>query len=346
MKSIFPLPKMREFHENYQDLCEQRAIDLLQLAADLNVGIYVFWSGGVDSTCALISLLKHGQSERLTILLNENSVLEYPLFYSRFIRGKLRCQSVNRITEVFNERALVVNGEGNDQLFGSDIIEDAISLFGIEAVLGRLQRELMTSLFQHKGATREIALFFSGLFGRLLETAPVPLRTNFALLWWINFAIKWQTVYMRSLIFSKKPLSAEHVKTYYRPFYNTTDFQLWSMNNLDKRIKNHWRTYKWPCKEIIYEFTGDENYRDSKIKHGSLQYVFIPLAFHNFLDEHFNFCEKIDWYEPQNDFTPATFDPLSRSLCEDAQLQQLLRDSRLSKPDGDILLGYGQRALY
>src|SRR5262245_33820940 len=59
MKSIFPLPKMREFHTSYQELCEQRAVDLLRLAANLDVGIYVFWSGGVDSTCALISLLKH-----------------------------------------------------------------------------------------------------------------------------------------------------------------------------------------------------------------------------------------------------------------------------------------------
>jgi len=369
MKSIFPLPKMRDFRENYQDICEQRAVDLLKLADTLDVGIYVFWSGGVDSTCALASLLKHcKEPDRLTVLMNEDSVLEYPLFYAQHVR-KLRCQPTSRMTEVFVENALVINGECNDQLFGSDIFERAIALFGIEAVMAPLKRELITSLYQHGSlfwlpippgitpimnpdppvpVSRENAVFLSGLMGRLLETAPVDIRTNFELLWWINFVLKWQTVILRPLIFSKFPVSAQHIKTYYHPFFNTDEFQLWSMNNMDKRIriKEGWRSYKWPCKDAIYSFTGDAEYRDYKKKFGSLRSLLLPLPFHKFIDEGFSFREEFDWYEPQNDFTPATFDPSNRSLCEDAQSQRLLTDSRPSKPDGDILLEYAQRALY
>jgi hypothetical protein len=106
---------------------------------------------------------------------------------------------------------------------------------------------------------------------------------------------------MRPLIFSKNALSVEHVKTYYHPFFVATDFQLWSMNNTDKRIKDHWRTYKWPAKQVIYEFTRDADYRDNKIKLGSLRSLLLKNKYHNFIDEDFAFRETMDWYEPQND---------------------------------------------
>src|SRR6516165_9756645 len=56
MKSIFPLPQMRNFSASYEEICHRRAINLVALANYLNTGIYVFWSGGVDSTCALACL--------------------------------------------------------------------------------------------------------------------------------------------------------------------------------------------------------------------------------------------------------------------------------------------------
>ena len=107
---------------------------------------------------------------------------------------------------------------------------------------------------------------------------------------------------MRSLIFSRHALSCEHVKTFYQPFFNTVEFQLWSMNNLDKRIKDHWRTYKWPAKDVIFEFTGDADYRENKIKHRSLQSLLSKRPYHKFLDEDFAFRQQMDWYQPQNDF--------------------------------------------
>jgi hypothetical protein len=304
IKSVFPLPQMRECYESYKNLCAQRAADLVLLAARLDAHIYVFWSGGVDSTCALVSLLEHCKDkQRIVVLLTEKSVLEYPLFFAQHIRGKLRHAPADLFVDLLDGQNVIVSGEHNDQLFGSDIIGDAIALFGIETITGRLQRELLTSLFEYRlNGDRETALFFSSLFGRLMETAPVTLKTNFDLLWWINFALKWQTVYMRSLIFSRHALSCEHVKTFYQPFFNTVEFQLWSMNNLDKRIKDHWRTYKWPAKDVIFEFTGDADYRENKIKHRSLQSLLSKRPYHKFLDEDFAFRQQMDWYQPQNDF--------------------------------------------
>jgi hypothetical protein len=323
MKSIFPLPPLKPLRKSYKELCAEHAADIARTAQDHNAAIYVLWSGGVDSTCALVSILENCEHNRIVVLLTDNSIGEYPAFYRRHIHGKLNCKHASAFVQELAGPNLVVSGELNDQLFGSDIIADAISIFGFDAVLGRLQRELITSLYQVKlNGDRNTALFFSSLFGRLAETAPVTLKTNFDLLWWINFTLKWQTVYMRSLAFSTKPLSPAQIKTSYHPFFCTTEFQLWSMNNLDQKIKNHWKTYKWPAKEIIYEFTKDADYRDHKIKYRSLTHLFANVPHHNFIDENFAFQEKMDWYRSQSDFTQAASGLATQSPCADAPSPQ------------------------
>src|SRR5262249_200908 len=95
-KSLFPLPKICEFTKSYEEVCNGRALEVLARAERLDTSLYVFWSGGVDSTCVLVSLLKNAtraQKERIVVLLSEGSITEYPLFYHDHIRGRVRRDS-------------------------------------------------------------------------------------------------------------------------------------------------------------------------------------------------------------------------------------------------------------
>ena len=40
-------------------------------------------------------------------------------------------------------------------------------------------------------------------------------------------------------------------------FFDSTEFQLWSMNNPDKKIKDTLDSYKWIAKDYIYDYTND-----------------------------------------------------------------------------------------
>ena len=139
--------------------------------------------------------------------------------------------------------------------------------------------------------------------------APIPLESNFDMFWWINFCVKWQTVYMRLLAHTAERnahlLSPSYLKSYYAPFYNTEAFQLWSMNNPRQRMKNGWRSYKWPAKEVIYEFTKDADYRDKKLKRGSLMFLVLTKQVPaSFIDDKFVFYKELaseEFYEPTND---------------------------------------------
>lgn len=77
------------------------------------------------------------------------------------------------------------------------------------------------------------------------------------------------------------------------------------MNNPDKRIRDTWKSYKWVCKDIIYGYNKDAEYRDHKTKKGSL----LPLIGFDppfrFLSEGMRFSNDLkpeEYLRPDNDF--------------------------------------------
>src|SRR5215510_9109399 len=87
-KNLFPLPTLVPSALPYKELCLNRAIDLHEVTIRNKARtLSLFWSGGVDSTCALVSILMvwPGRDlERVTVYLTEESLHEYPLFYEKF----------------------------------------------------------------------------------------------------------------------------------------------------------------------------------------------------------------------------------------------------------------------
>ena len=312
-KSLFPLPAIDGFDKSYELCCMNRAVELIERAERLDVPLYVFWSGGIDSTTALVSLLRVAslqERERVTVLMSSASVSEYPAFYREHVFGKLKCAPAAQFPHLLGRKLLMVNGEHNDQLFGSDVIANAIKQFGFDKVVAPYDRELMTDFFteQMEGSRLLAAWYVEHVFERLREAAPVKLKTNYDMLWWINFAVKWQNVFMRMLSFADKPLTAEWVHDYYAPFFCTPDFQRWSMTNLDQRVHGSWRSYKWPAKDVIFGFTKDPDYRDNKLKLGSLKFLTAQTGPVGFIDEQFGFHKDLApevFYEPANDFLGA-----------------------------------------
>ncbi len=137
----------------------------------------------------------------------------------------------------------------------------------------------------------------------------MTLKTNFDHLWWLSFAVKWQFVATRMLAYTAKRnvtgIASGYLDNRFDQFFNTVDFQLWSMNNMDLKIKDVWSTYKWPAKDFIFEFTHDDDYRKNKQKRGSLATVLQSQHSYNFIDDTFRCYDTLDasaWYEPKNDF--------------------------------------------
>jgi len=310
--SLFPIPKMRKFAESYEDICNKRADDILARSRKLGVPIYVMWSGGIDSTLVLVSLLKNSSSAdraNITVLMSEESIAEYPLFYKEHVRGKLRTDSSVRFNELLGGEELMVGGEHNDQLFGSDMVGHMVTSFGDSVINERYNRDRFFNFFTRRLDDKETVGFYLDLFEKVQAASPVEIRTNFEHLWWLNFSLKWQAVHMRMLARAKaskvQKINGEYLRTRYIQFYCTDEFQLWSMNNMDKKIRDTWKTYKFTAKDLIYEYTKDANYRDNKMKRGSLYNLLVQQDTFNFIDDSFTFLKELpteEYYVAENAF--------------------------------------------
>ncbi|MDP3645487.1 MAG: hypothetical protein Q8R25_00160 [bacterium] len=311
-KSIFSIPPYRVFEKTYEDICNERAVDLLRHAEKSGRTLYVFWSGGIDSTLVLTSLLKYAtplQKKNIIALMSEESIAENPNFYRDHIHGKLRVESSVRFPYILGDEHVLVSGELNDQLFGSELMGTLMERFGNTVPHNPYNRDMFITFFSEKIGDMEAAVWYVDLFEHFMKSAPVSLSTNHDFIWWITFAGKWQEVYMRmiSYVASRNAhcITKEYLASHYFAFFNTDDFQLWSMNNLDKKIKDEWRTYKWPAKKIIYNFTKDANYRDNKTKRGSLYNLLYLQTPYHLIDDSMHFHRENDltqYHNPDNDF--------------------------------------------
>ena len=311
-KSVFPIPALRPFSKTYEEICNERAAELLHRSEISGLPLYVLWSGGIDSTLALTSLLKNSspaQRANITVLLNEESIMENPNFYRNHIQRKLQRAPSSVFIHLLGGRGILVSGEHNDQLFGAEAIGGIMKRFGADVVHKPYDRTILISFLREKIGDPHAAEFYGDIFERIRTAAPIDIVSNHDVMWWFSFSVKWQSVFLRTIAYTTprnmKNINVDYINRCYAPFYNTEDFQLWSMCNPDKKIKNGWNTYKWPAKDIIYDFTKDAAYRDHKTKRQSLRSLIARENRCNFIDESMSLLQDInleDYYEPRNDF--------------------------------------------
>lgn len=276
-KVLDPIPNNSGRTSSFANICGEVAADIVARARAEDRPIRVLWSGGIDSTVALIALLRALPEEehyRIEPLLNMVSVNEYPLFFRRYILHKLPFKHcLPPITNHFGDKELLVTGEHGDQLFGSDkllpLIKNGLSEEPWEQVLP-------LHLFEKFGKTKKVDRLIHYLKPQI-GAAPQPINTTFELFWWLNYSIKWQQVSLRLPVFSfrtdvKKVFDRTH------HFFRDVRFQQWSIANHPDRSCSLLSDYKMVAKEYIHAFTGDDDYLNTKTKEPSLKHVILDRA--------------------------------------------------------------------
>ncbi|MEX6625419.1 hypothetical protein [Tenacibaculum salmonis] len=279
------IPQISNTSKTFSEICSERACEII----DTTHGkIKVLWSGGIDSTVALISLINElkyiDKINRLTILLSKESIIEYPTFFNDIIENKLNYEMIK--TTIFNHIQpieTIITGEHGDQLFGSDklkypvITGDAFSPY--EDILEFIiSRKLGTDKF-----TNQIIDFINPV----IKQSPFEIITLYDYMWWLNFSLKWQTVSMRLIHGLER--NHEDLETTVFHFFKSNNFQIWSLENHSSKIKKEWSSYKYIAKEFIYEFHKDPFYLEKKEKEQSLKEVLVNKTNFSVL----NFSKKI-----------------------------------------------------
>ena len=248
-------------YRHYDLSFEQTCLDTAKkIVASTDKPISVSWSGGIDSTTALVALLKTAPTERLRIICNQQSIDEYPTFYQDVIHNKIEILDPSdwpyRASEFFT-----VSGDAGDTVWAA--IDD--SFYNLHR--DNLHKSWKTWMVENTNVKLDIEFV-----ERFCNWSGVEIRTLLDLRTWFYLCCKWQDKAMK--IFYESPSTLSSPKKNLVAFYDVDDrFMMWTMNNLDKIIGNCWTDYKLPAKKFIYSFHCDDNYMSNKTKEYSGSYT-------------------------------------------------------------------------
>jgi hypothetical protein len=291
------------FKEEFDTICQLRARYLLDQVIQKNRRLCVLYSGGVDSTLILISLLKVATEQELDtyvhVFLSEVSRGENPNFYENHLLPTFKnlWSSYRFHSELGNPNSLLVSGEGCDQLFGTSLFAELEEKYGRTvyewpAREGRVISTLIAGTGSHNEMHPDSAELIYRFYEPMIKKCPVSIDTFYQYLWWLNFNLKWQSVYTRlSSHCSLENRSTLKYEDNFTMFFAPEEFQLWAMNNHTNFIQGSWRSYKYHLKDIIYDFTNDNDYRIKKVKYGSLFNILKAKGQSKIIDTNQNFYD-------------------------------------------------------
>jgi len=255
-----PVPEIpTNFTSTFEELVNRRAIELW----DIGKPIRLWWSGGIDSTCALVGLLQTRRLDTsLTVYLSTNSVQENPDFYDILVKKKVKLQwhsdedyMFNNV-ENWNGDTINVNGCGGDELFTS-ITEQQTAI----KTFFEIKDDHWINIIKDSDILN--------IVNEYVELSPYKPETCWELLWWLSRSIDDLSSRYLSPRFLKDP-SVYHLE---HAFFYTKYFELWSLANPYAGHNGTWNTYKWPMKKFIYNFDKNREYLDYKEKKSSLPFV-------------------------------------------------------------------------
>jgi hypothetical protein len=285
------IPESRSLAE----LMDLRGYEIYKESVRTNKKIMIMWSGGIDSTSVIVSILKavpfNEQADRLVICLSPDSVLENLYFYKKFISEKI--PTVHRLSiDLSNsllEQYIILNGDPGDALFGpssgkyQQLIANNEHRLPIKSNRDKLYACLNNNLYSNDIGTWLVDKIIDNIEESKLDLC---LSDWF---WWQYINFKWEGSLWRPFHGTslrkdhKQPIKPKNSLDYLNTvFFNTDYFQRWSYTNLPNLFPKGIESHKWEIKEYIYNFDGNINYQKNKIKITSM-----PLHLINGLEKNY-----------------------------------------------------------
>lgn len=248
-----PIPTIpNTFTKTFDEISLARAQQII----DMDKEIVIAYSGGIDSTFVLVQFLKLlNNTNRIKLIMNGNSIIENQNFYDNYIKDKINTVISNEYHSRFipTSDQVLITGDQIPQLFGQ-----SLSVF----MDNRTDdwRPFVLKNFTDPAKAR----WFMETIQPWLNKAPFEIKSIFDWIWWVSFSIRWNNGRCRALVFNSsydKDIFENNVLCFFR----NDDYQIWSMLNHDKKIKNTPESFKYIMKDSIFEFNGDSEYRDHKL---------------------------------------------------------------------------------
>jgi hypothetical protein len=255
-----------------ETLFNQRALELEKLSEEYSQ-TYLFWSGGIDSTLVLCSILQNWKNlNRFTVVLNQHSIDEYPFMYNNYINGKVKVIDTDSFfskNKKFSHENLYTSGEVGGPLISFDTFEDFNLRF--PNIYNRPWKNHVNEILKYftENSNTEKA---SIVYKEIIETSKISsinLHTVYEFLWWVNF--NWgHDIDLISMIWNYQSVEHLNIKQFLEEncffWFNSQEFQNWTVNLIGQDLMIRDNKQKYVYKEYIYKFNRDLDYFKYKNK--------------------------------------------------------------------------------
>lgn len=259
-----PIPTADNFNLSFTEVVEKRAKELLALGKPINVS----WSGGLDSTFVLFTL-KHYANDpsQIKVYGTYSSIIESGHMFDKYIKNTFRYNiRTNRSYENnykdIPDNEIIVSGAPGNDIFYKDVGTAGLPSINKYDAWMRFKNPVQNPVFVYADQPYEKVLDDDNLqfLEEVIKKSPRKIETLQDLRWWVCFCFNWYTT-LNNCAIGVGPETAKKIYS----FYDTDDFQLWSMYNKDPTTKvGDYSDDRWQLREMIAEYTGDNFYATNK----------------------------------------------------------------------------------
>jgi len=262
--------------------------------------IYFLWSGGIDSTMALVSFIQAGATkDQLVVVCNRDSIREHSNFYQNHILGNFKLVA----SEEFMQRikftgvdGIVLSCERGDCMYGQEFGIDFFNLYGGESLKQKPTRNIIVKFFEDHGMSNKSANCWYDIYMLSASKSPRPIETVYDFSWWISFCWRWQWAHEKIKLRTNIPVDIQ-------TFFSSPQLQQWSINHRQSKITTL-SDFKYDFKKLIFDYTKDQDYFDKKIKHPSATIYYAADSYVAIDSEHTKIRAKdfklFDYYTKEN----------------------------------------------
>lgn len=275
----WPIPVYNpNFNLTYREVCLNRAMQISDYANSVNKKIRLYYSGGIDSSVILCSFIEAlGLEETVKLIelaVTENSIRENFVLWDTIVRkNNFRLVSSSIAANIVSKDHITLTGECNDQLFGSDKMMGFMALLGEDSIYEKWNPSDIEKFLVHNATAKNLnPKPIVEYLRQTMEAAPFEIQNNYQFWWWYNFAWKWNNVATRIMYYIPKKMEHQ-TRTSFEidQFFNSPEFQMWSMKNHHDEPDRYGSPYEYKmlAKEFVADVTKNKGFLD-KTKNPSL----------------------------------------------------------------------------
>lgn len=273
-----PLSGSEKFDLTWEDINCSRALEIENQSTDYR-DTYFFWSGGIDSTNALVAIIKNCSEDfkkNLVIACNDDSIWENPFFYQHHVKDRFprRINSTEFEIQTAVKDSLSITGDHLSRLCGANMFLNWSKWHPHNNSKVNDVTDLVIDFFSHMIGNRETAAWYFQIICDSIKNNHLEIERVHDWLWWVEFNWAWVSEYYYYLRSASQELDDAWLQKHnqnYRAWYGSDDFQRWAINNdIGNKYDLRHNLIKKAAREYIFEFDKNQWYYHFKSRMSSM----------------------------------------------------------------------------